>query len=83
MCVVDSTVIDRKAAMPRRAYKTGTRDQVLRRMASYAIRDQQALIDAYRPCSGEPDETARQVIAQAQDAIADFRRLAKSAGVPT
>lgn len=63
--------------MARGAYKTGTRVEVLRRMASYAIRDQQALIDAYTPRCGEPDDTARQVIAGAKDAIADFKRLAK------
>lgn len=66
-------------SMPRRTYKTGTREQVLRRMATYAIRDQQALIDAYTPRHGEPDDTAKQVIAGAQDAIADFRRLAQTA----
>lgn len=65
--------------MPRSAYKTGTKAEVICRMASYAIRDQQALIDAYTPRHGEPGDTAKKVIAGAQDAIADFRRLAKTA----
>ena len=65
--------------MARGAYKTGSRAEVIRRMASYAIRDQEALIDAYTPRFGEPDDAARQVIAGARDAIADFKRLAKTA----
>jgi len=64
-------------------YKTGTKAQVLRRMATYAIRDQEALIDAYRPSFGEPDETAKQVIAQARDHIADFKRLVETTKAST
>jgi acyl-CoA reductase-like NAD-dependent aldehyde dehydrogenase len=61
------------------AYKTGTRAEVIRRMASYAIRDQEALIDVYTPRLGKPDDAARLVIAGARDAIADFKSLAKTA----
>ncbi len=57
------------------AYKTGTKDDMIRRMASFAIRDQEALIDAYTPPYGEPEGEAVKVIAEARDNIADFRRL--------
>jgi phage gp36-like protein len=63
--------------MPRRTYTTGSKDTVMRRMARYAISDQEALIDAYTPAYGQPDETAAEVIANARDNIADFRRMAQ------
>jgi len=59
-------------------YKTGTREEVIRNMAYYAIRDQEALIDAHTPQFGEPDEMAKEVIQDCKDNIEDFRRLAIS-----
>jgi acyl-CoA reductase-like NAD-dependent aldehyde dehydrogenase len=59
-------------------YRTGTRAEVMRNMASYAIRDQEALIHAYTPAFGEPQADAKLVIQQCRDVIADFRRLAQS-----
>ncbi|MFK4706160.1 hypothetical protein ABIC83_002999 [Roseateles asaccharophilus] len=47
-------------------------------MATFAIRDQEALIDAYTPRHGEPDAEALKVIERARDNISDFRRLLKS-----
>lgn len=64
--------------MHRGPYTTGTKNEVLRQMAVYAIRDQMALIDAYTPAYGKPDEAAMKVIADARAAIADFRRLAST-----
>lgn len=62
--------------MARSPYTSGTKAEVLRLMATCAIRDQLALIEAYTPAHGEPDDSARAVIADAKAAIADFRRLA-------
>ncbi|MCZ8254524.1 MAG: hypothetical protein O9327_02430 [Polaromonas sp.] len=59
-------------------YKTGTKTEVIRTMANYAIRDQEALIDAHTPSFGEPCAEFQQVIQQCRDAIADFRRLVSS-----
>ena len=58
-------------------YKTGTRADVLRSMAQYAIRDQEALIEAYTTPYGEQPENALQVIKDCTDLIADFKLLIK------
>ena len=61
-----------------RKYKTGSRVGVLRQMAAYAIRDQEALIDALTPAYGDIDKDTAKAISDAEDSIKDFRRLAKS-----
>ena len=60
-------------------FKTGVRSQVIASMAEYAIRDQQALIDAHIPRYGQPSDTAKEVIAKCRDRIADYRRIAARA----
>lgn len=61
--------------MPR--YQTGARADVLRYMAECAIRDREALIDAYTPPSWQPvSKGAQRVINDCRAAIADFRLLA-------
>lgn len=64
---------------PRLPYRTGTRDQVLVRMARYAIRDQEALIDALTPEKGAPDPATEEAILLAKAYIHDFRKLAATA----
>lgn len=59
-------------------FESGTKQEVLRAMASYAIRDQQALIDAHTPSFGEPDEYTKSVIEGCKAEIRDFRRILKS-----
>lgn len=59
-------------------YQLGDRLRALKLMAEYAIRDQEALIDAMTPTFGKPDETDPTVI-HARMCIADFRLIAKSA----
>jgi hypothetical protein len=44
-------------------------------MARYAIRDQEALLDALTPRFGEPDADTAEAIAYAKALIADFRKL--------
>ena len=59
-------------------YKIGSKQIVLRRMADYAIRDQEALIDALTPSfKREPEEGTAAAIKDAKNCIADFKRLAK------
>lgn len=57
-------------------YENGTAHQVTLRMAQYAIRDQLALIEAYTPMFGEPDDEAKKVIAECESFVRDFRRIA-------
>jgi len=63
--------------MPSR-YESGTKSFVLQMMVKCAIRDRQALIDAYTQECVTPDEKASQAICEAERLIKDFRRLAKS-----
>jgi hypothetical protein len=56
-------------------YKTGTKHEVILQMSANAIRDQIALIEAYTPQFGEPDEFAAQVIQDCKDRISDYRKL--------
>jgi hypothetical protein len=58
-------------------YKTGTRADVLRRMAECAIRDQEGLIDAYTPPYGKIPDEALEVIKDCSLLIADFKLLIK------
>lgn len=58
-------------------FKTGTKSEVLQKMAYYAIRDQQALIDALTPGYGEPDEETANAIQSCKDVISDFARIYK------
>jgi len=60
----------------RTRYENGTVSEVTLRMAQYAIRDQEALIEAYTPMLGEPDAEANKVIEQCRSIIRDFRKLA-------
>lgn len=62
--------------MPSR-YESGPKSFVLQMMAKCAIRDRQALIDAYRAERGTPDEKASQVICEAERLIKDFKRIAR------
>lgn len=57
-------------------YENGTAHQVILRMAQYAIRDQEALIEAYTPMLGDPDDEAKKVIAECKSFVRDFRRIA-------
>lgn len=59
-------------------YQLGSRVRALKLMAEYAIRDQEAFIDAMTPAFGKPDETDPAII-HARMCIADFRKIAKSA----
>lgn len=61
-----------------RRFLSGARGQVLALMAEHAVRDQQALIDAHIPRHGQPDESARKVIAECRARIQDYRRIAAS-----
>lgn len=57
-------------------FLTGTRAEVLRRMAQHAIRDQRALADAYRVNDrGEVPDDAAKVIDDCRRNIADYRRF--------
>ena len=57
-------------------YETGTKQKVLACMARFAIRDQKALIDAYTPNYGEPDDEAKEVIRGCEANIRDFKKFA-------
>ena len=57
-------------------YKTGTKERVLKDMATYAIRDQEWFIECLTPTCGEPDESARAEIELAEKGIEDFKRMA-------
>lgn len=70
--------VQTKAGESRRKYKTGTRAEILQRMAYHAIRDQVALIDAHIPSLGEPNESALAVIEDCRKNIADYKRLSKA-----
>ena len=56
-------------------YKIGSRSQVIKKMARYAIRDQESLLDALTPQYGEPDETTAIAIQDVKDCISDFMRI--------
>jgi len=60
-----------------RRFSTGTRIQVLRRMADFAIRDQEALIEAWTPQFGQLADVAAKEIEEARRNIADFQRIRK------
>ena len=61
-------------------YKTGSKADVLQRMAEHAIRDQESLIDAYTPITpfGIDDES-REVIVKCKKNIDDYRRIMRMA----
>lgn len=65
-------------AKAKQEYQLGDRQRALKTMAEYAIRDQEAFIDAMTPAFGKPDETDPAVV-HARMCIADFRKIAKSA----
>jgi hypothetical protein len=58
-----------------RIYENGSKKLVIARMAAFAIRDQQALVEAYTPSFGEPDEEAKKVIEECKAHIRDFRKI--------
>lgn len=62
----------------RSRYITGSKADVLRSMAYFATRDQEAIIDAYTPRFGDPDETAAEAIQSAKDNIKDYRKFLKT-----
>lgn len=47
-------------------------------MAEYAIRDQNALIDALTPRHCDPDADTAEAIAHAKACVSDFRKLLTS-----
>jgi hypothetical protein len=57
-------------------YHIGNKGEVLRRMAQFAIRDQESLIEALTPSFGDPDESTTAAIQDAKACIGDFRRIA-------
>lgn len=61
-------------------YESGTKKQIVNMMAEYAIRDQEALIDAckggMRP--GNPNPETQHVIQEAEAAIRDFKRFCRT-----
>lgn len=59
-------------------YRTGTKNQVLRLMAEYAIRDQVTLIDALTPRHCDPDGDTAEAISHAKACVSDFRKLLAS-----
>ncbi len=61
---------------PNNRYKAGSKAKMLRLMARFAIRDQEALIDAYTPQFGAPpDEVASDAISAAKSNIEDFKKF--------
>lgn len=61
-------------------YKTGSKADVLQRMAEHAIRDQESLIDAYTPITPfEIDDESREVIVKCKKNIDDYRRIMRTA----
>ncbi len=56
-------------------YESGSKKLVIARMAAFAIRDQKALIEAYTPSFGEPDDDAKKVIEECKSHIRDFRKI--------
>lgn len=59
-------------------YKAGSKTKMLRTMARLAIRDQEALIAAYTPRFGTPDEVAIDAISGAKANIEDFKKFIKT-----
>ena len=57
-------------------YLAGSRTEALRRMCYHAIRDQEALIDAYSNSPNDPK--AVKVVADCKSNIADYHRIHKS-----
>lgn len=57
-------------------YLAGSRSEALRRMCYHAIRDQEALIDAYSNSPNDPE--AVKVVADCRSNIADYSRIYKS-----
>lgn len=56
-------------------YHIGKKEEVIRRMAEYAIRDQLSLIEALTPRFGKTDEDTAMAIQDAKKCINDFRRI--------
>jgi len=60
-------------------FKTGNKSFVLRRMARFAIRDQQALIEALTPSFESVDPETAKAIQSCKDNIEDFKRIHRDA----
>lgn len=56
-------------------YRTGTRDEVLYKMATFAIRDRKAYLEATEGCEFGSFPESRQ---EAKDLIKDFQRIQRS-----
>jgi len=54
-------------------YESGTKSEVARKMMAYAIRDQEALIDAFNTAVQGDD--AREAVLDAKKCIRDFKHL--------
>ncbi len=62
-----------------RRFVIGSMEKVIRKMATCAIRDQEALIDANTPAFGDPDDEELEIIHRATDCIVDFEKIRKLA----
>lgn len=60
-------------------FNSGSRAKALLRMANFAIRDQEALIDALTPPKWEAHLAPTDQIAECKANIEDFRRIAREA----
>lgn len=58
-----------------KSYHSGSRNEALIYMARFAIRDQEAFVDALRPQFGVPDAETQQAIDVALGRIQDFKRI--------
>jgi hypothetical protein len=59
-------------------YESGTREDVIRKMTTFAIRDQQMLAEALTPEFREPDAETAEAIIDAEKCIRDFKRFLKT-----
>ena len=59
----------------RRTYNAGSKAKAIRRMAEHAIRDQEALIDAYTPTTKFDSADSQAVIDICKKNIADYKRI--------
>ena len=58
-------------------YETGSKAEVIRSLVRYAIRDQEALIEAFCDKWGEPGSNYETEIGDCEATIRDFKRLEK------
>jgi hypothetical protein len=56
-------------------YESGTRENVIYKMVTFAIRDQFTLAEALTPEFREPDTDTKEAILDAKKCIRDFKRF--------